>query len=89
VSKTAVHPLDVVKKRFQIAGMHRSVAYGMPIARDFSRENMFACLMHIIRTEGVKGIYKGLSPSLLKAAPSAAVTFTVYDRVRHLLDPDL
>jgi len=86
VSKTAVHPLDVVKKRFQVAGMHRSESYGMPIAREVYREGITSCMLHIVRTEGVRGIYKGLFPSLLKAAPSAAVTFTVYDRVRRWLD---
>ena len=86
VSKTAVHPLDVVKKRFQVAGMHRSESYGMPISREMYREGITSCMLHIVRTEGVRGIYKGLFPSLLKAAPSAAVTFTVYDRVRRSLD---
>jgi solute carrier family 25 thiamine pyrophosphate transporter 19 len=28
LAKSAIHPLDVVKKRFQVAGLQRSTRYG-------------------------------------------------------------
>lgn len=31
--------------------------------------------------EGIKGFYKGSLPSIIKAAPSAAVTFATYEFV--------
>jgi hypothetical protein len=36
-------------------------------------------LRSIARTEGVSGLYKGLSPSLLKAALSSGLAFLFYD----------
>ena len=35
--------------------------------------------------EGPAGLFKGAMPSILKAAPSAAVTFAVYDMCMHWL----
>ena len=37
------------------------------------------CIQSIAQKEGLGGFYKGAMPSLLKAAPSAAVTFACYD----------
>ena len=38
-----------------------------------------ACLANIYRREGVRGLYKGSIPSIIKAAPAAAVTFSAYE----------
>jgi solute carrier family 25 thiamine pyrophosphate transporter 19 len=39
----------------------------------------------IAAKEGTAGLFKGALPSILKAAPSAAVTFAVYDFVMQWL----
>lgn len=36
-------------------------------------------LVQIYRNEGIKGLYKGSSLSILKAAPAAAITFAAYE----------
>ena len=36
-------------------------------------------LVQIYRKEGIKGLYKGSSLSILKAAPAAAITFAAYE----------
>lgn len=78
LAKLGTHPLDVAKKRFQVAGLRRSFRYGKRIS-DNSVSSLSYCLREIIAKEGVAGLYKGALPSLLKAAPSAAVTFACYD----------
>ncbi|KAH6768589.1 Mitochondrial substrate carrier family protein [Perilla frutescens var. frutescens] len=77
-SKAVCHPLDVVKKRFQVQGLQRDQRYG---ARLESRAytNMHDALLQILRTEGSPGLYKGIVPSVVKAAPATAVTFLVFD----------
>lgn len=35
----------------------------------------------VIRLEGVRGLYKGLGPQLLRVAPNAAITFCVYEQM--------
>jgi solute carrier family 25 (mitochondrial thiamine pyrophosphate transporter), member 19 len=84
IAKLGTHPLDVAKKRFQVAGLQRSVAYGERVAAD-SVVSLSKCLHVIYAREGIAGFYKGALPSILKAAPSAAVTFAAYDFVMGLL----
>jgi hypothetical protein len=31
--------------------------------------------------EGIRGLYKGLAPNLLKAAPSSAITLVLYEYI--------
>ena len=68
----------------QIAGLERAVQYGARVGAD-SVKSLPACLAQIYRREGVRGLYKGSLPSVLKAAPSAAVTFTAYEFVLGVL----
>jgi solute carrier family 25 thiamine pyrophosphate transporter 19 len=39
----------------------------------------------IYRTHGVRGLYRGLTVSLFKAAPASAVTMWTYERALKLL----
>jgi len=88
VSKVAVHPLDVAKKRIQIQGLVRAERMGRSVAQGEYARGLLDCLRRILAAEGVEGLYKGLAPSLLKAAPATAVTFVVYEAlVRALLPP--
>ena len=79
LSKTAVFPLDTVRKRLQVQGPTRSKYIGgtrMPV---YDR-GIWATLTTIIGTEGSKGLYRGLGVSLIKAAPASAVTMWTYER---------
>ncbi|GAB7352769.1 hypothetical protein MBLNU459_g3117t2 [Dothideomycetes sp. NU459] len=78
MSKTAVFPLDTVRKRLQVQGptrakyIHRNIpAY---------EAGVFETLRAIIAREGTRGLYRGLSVSLIKAAPASAVTMWTYER---------
>jgi solute carrier family 25 thiamine pyrophosphate transporter 19 len=47
----------------------------------------------ILRVEGMRGLYRGLTVSLFKAAPAGAITVWIYERVLTVLisldDPSL
>lgn len=77
-AKLVCHPLDVVKKRFQIEGLQRHPKYGARVEHRAYR-NMFDALSRILRSEGWAGLYKGIVPSTVKAAPAGAVTFVAYE----------
>ncbi|KAL8485028.1 hypothetical protein ACS0TY_027361 [Phlomoides rotata] len=77
-AKVVCHPLDVVKKRFQIEGLQRDPRYGARVQHDAYR-NMNDALRQILRSEGWAGLYKGIVPSVVKAAPAGAVTFVAYE----------
>ena len=78
LSKTAVFPLDTVRKRLQVQGPTRSKFGGGKIP---TYDGVGGTLKAILKREGVRGLYRGLSVGLLKAAPASAVTIWTYERV--------
>lgn len=78
-AKTAVFPLDTVRKRLQVQGPDRAryVHRNIPLYEG----GVFNTLNCILRVEGLRGLYRGLTVGLLKAAPSSAVTMWTYERV--------
>ncbi len=47
-------------------------------------KNSLDCLVKVIRTEGMFGLYRGLLPQLLGVAPEKAIKLTVNDLLRSL-----
>ncbi|KAL6755561.1 mitochondrial substrate carrier protein [Haematococcus lacustris] len=84
-AKLATHPLDVAKKRYQVAGLQRSLQYGARIDPRFAAKSLVSSLADIYRAEGIAGLWKGSVPSVAKAAPSAAITFACYEAVLNWL----
>lgn len=67
-SAIAVQPLDVLKTRLQT-----NVAL---------RQNLFANMRHIFRIEGIRGLYRGLVPTLGSVVPSISIYFTLYNSIK-------
>ncbi|CAL9777415.1 unnamed protein product [Musa acuminata subsp. burmannicoides] len=84
-AKVICHPLDVVKKRFQIEGLQRHPKYGARV-ENHRYKNMYHALQQILRSEGWHGLYKGIFPSLIKSAPASAVTFVSYEYTSRWLE---
>lgn len=84
-SKTAVFPLDLVRKRLQVQGPTRAkyVHSNIPEYR-----GVIKSLVAINRREGFRGMYRGLTVSLMKTAPASAITMYVYERTLHLMMHD-
>ncbi len=82
LSKTAVYPLDTTRKRLQVQGPTRAryVHRNIP-----TYSGVISTLLHIWRHEGRRGMYRGLTVSLLKAAPTSAVTMWTYERVMGIM----
>ena len=62
----------------QVAGLQRSQRSGASVSTELVKSPP-GCLPNIYRTEGVRGLYKGALPSIMKSAPAAAVTFATYE----------
>ncbi|KAI1293282.1 mitochondrial thiamine pyrophosphate transporter [Mortierella claussenii] len=102
VSKTAVYPLDMVRKRMQIQGSEQQKAnLGVftasstvsssgtatsLTAAETMPTTVWRCMVQIVRQEGYLALYKGLLPGILKAAPASAVTFLVFSQTGALLE---
>ncbi|KAI9264329.1 mitochondrial carrier domain-containing protein [Phascolomyces articulosus] len=84
VSKTAVYPMDVVRKRLQVQGPSRThyVIDGIP---DYATRSCFKCMKLIAEQEGVSSLYKGLTVSLVKVAPAISLTFFVYEKTKNTI----
>ncbi|KAK7719872.1 mitochondrial thiamine pyrophosphate transporter [Diaporthe eres] len=84
MSKTGVFPLDTVRKRIQVQGPTRA-RYVHKNIPDYIGLGTFGTMRSILRTEGIRSLYRGLTVSLLKAAPASAVTVWTYERVLNTL----
>lgn len=76
-AKVAVYPLDLAKKRLQIQGF----SYGRVVTKHSRVYRGFVdCLRSVVVNEGLRGMYKGLSPSILKAVVTAGLHFSTYEQ---------
>jgi len=82
MAKSAVFPLDLVRKRLQVQGPTRAlyVHRDIPVYKGVART-----VAQVLRTEGPRGLYRGLGVSLVKAAPASAVTMWTYERALKVL----
>jgi solute carrier family 25 (mitochondrial phosphate transporter), member 23/24/25/41 len=73
---TVVYPLNVLRTRLQTQGttMHRATYTGI---WDVARKT--------IEKEGYRGLYKGLTPNILKVAPALSITWVVYENSKKVL----
>lgn len=67
---------DVLRRRFQINTMS-----GM----GYQYKSVTDAVRVIIRHEGVRGLYKGIVPNLLKVAPSMAANWLSFEMTRDFL----
>ncbi|KAH6808557.1 NAD+ transporter 2 [Perilla frutescens var. frutescens] len=79
IAATFLCPLDVIKTRLQV--------HGLPDMQPSGRKGsvILVSLQNIVRNEGVKGLYRGLTPTLTALLPNWAVYFTVYGHLKELL----
>lgn len=75
ISQTLTYPFDVVRRKMQVTGMPSATKYNGAVD----------AFITIARTEGLKGLYRGLWPNLLKVAPSIATSFFTYELVKEFL----
>ncbi|KAL7787120.1 mitochondrial carrier domain-containing protein [Trichoderma ceciliae] len=73
---SVVYPLNVVRTRLQTQGtaMHPQTYTGI-----------WDVTQKTIQREGFRGLYKGLTPNLLKVAPALSITWVVYENAKRIL----
>ncbi|KAI1756356.1 mitochondrial carrier domain-containing protein [Xylaria castorea] len=76
VAQTCTYPFDVLRRRFQINTMS-GIGYKYKSIGD--------AVKVIVAQEGVRGLYKGLVPNLLKVAPSMAANWLSFEVTRDFL----
>ncbi|XP_045151023.1 mitochondrial glycine transporter isoform X2 [Echinops telfairi] len=76
-STVLFQPLDLLKTRLQAA---------QPAAQGPRRVGAFALLLTVVRTESLLGLWKGMSPSIVRCVPGVGIYFgTLYSLKQHFL----
>lgn len=76
-SSTATFPLDLIRRRMQLEGAARS----SPVYKT----GVLGTFAHIRRTEGWRGLYRGILPEYLKVVPSVGIVFMTYEFMKSRL----
>jgi solute carrier family 25 folate transporter 32 len=71
-------PLDVIKTKLQAQGGFRAQARQTRQLGDAVYSGMLGTARYIWREEGLRGMYRGLTPIILGYLPTWAVWFTIY-----------
>ncbi|KAI9878803.1 MAG: hypothetical protein M1830_010487 [Pleopsidium flavum] len=76
VAQTCTYPFDVLRRRFQINTM---------TGLGYQYKSIWDAVSTIVSQEGLRGMYKGIVPNLLKVAPSMASSWLSYEITRDFL----
>ena len=76
ISATMVYPINLLRTRLQAQGtvLHPPTYTGI-----------VDVAIKTIQGEGVKGLFKGVTPNLLKVAPAVSISYVVYENSKALL----
>ncbi|XP_076749852.1 mitochondrial thiamine pyrophosphate carrier isoform X1 [Xylocopa sonorina] len=77
LAKTAIYPFDLSRKRLQIQGFKSG---RKNFGTFFECRGLIDCLRVTVKAEGVRGLFKGLVPSQIKATATTALHFTTYEQ---------
>ncbi|RLN90608.1 hypothetical protein BBJ28_00004184 [Nothophytophthora sp. Chile5] len=74
--QTAAYPMDILRRRFQLSTLRGdTLGYTSTIGG----------LRTIVREEGVRGLYKGITPNFIKVVPSVAIMFTTNELLKRAI----
>lgn len=75
-AKTAVYPFDTTKKRLQVVGFEKG---RLEMGQTLPHKGMWACMTTTVKNEGLKGLYRGFLPGMIKAVATTSVNFWFYE----------
>ncbi|XP_059055340.1 mitochondrial thiamine pyrophosphate carrier-like [Achroia grisella] len=83
VSKTITYPFDLAKRRLQIASHKEDLRYQIPsTSRNLAKcSNLPDCIINTLKTEGLRGLYRGWKVTIYKAQVTSVMAFTTYELV--------
>merc|ERR1712194_67790 len=86
IASTVTYPLQVIKSRMQQPSSSlelTSTGDVTVVKRDYV--GLMRTIGRMWRVEGLTGFFKGAVPNAVRVAPSAAVTFLVYESMMDML----
>ena len=55
---------------------------GLKLSLPVEQTHALGLARYIVRTEGVRGLYRGIVPNFCKVAPAVSISYYVYERLR-------
>lgn len=80
VATTVTYPYQVMKARLQQREILVADEASSVFRAQAKYRGMLDCVKQIVKYEGLVGFYKGYLANCIKVAPSAAITFAVYEQ---------
>ena len=76
LSASIVYPMNVLRTRLQAQGtiLHQPTYTGIV---DVTRKT--------IKSEGIRGLFRGITPNLLKVAPAVSISYIVYENSKRIM----
>ena len=78
ISKLLVYPLDTCKKRLQ------ATSFSSP-SNEVLSAKIVGTIRLVIQKEGMRGLYRGVGPTIMKSCVGTGVTFAVFRGVERVL----
>ena len=83
-AELAMYPMEVVRRRMQVAAMQLAAAGGgvsssTSAAALASATTFRGAAASLVRERGVAGLYAGVGPTMLQVLPSAALSYYAYE----------
>lgn len=92
VAQCFTYPLDLVRRRLQalhnpelMTKQEREFLNAANRNHHVFRFSITRAIAFIVQTEGLRGLYRGVSINFMKTAPAMAISFSSYDAVRRAL----
>lgn len=78
----AAYPLALIRTKLQSQA-------GAQLELPREQTHSWGLFWYTVRTEGVKGLYRGLVPNFCKVAPAVSISYYVYERTRSRLGVEM
>ncbi|GLI64006.1 hypothetical protein VaNZ11_007160 [Volvox africanus] len=88
IAQVVSYPLALVRTRLQAQASHQRGADGSLVLGQLKYQGMMDVFRKTLQHEGVRGLYKGLVPNLLKLAPAAGIGWFVFEETKLALGVD-
>ena len=82
IAESFTYPIDTAKTRLQLQGQDVEKRW-----KELKYRGMTNCIRTIIKEEGVKAVYQGLSSALLRQAVYGTIKFGLYYSAKEALSP--
>ena len=104
VAQSMTYPLEVTRRRMQTIGIVRAAGTDAAVnvlggtirtsnahrvAQILEKDpTMLATLTHVLREQGIRGLFKGVSMNWVKGPVAFSISFTTFDIIKKKLTPD-